>query len=99
METFEFGPISGVPVDAPIWRKAPAADLYEILRKLSAASHHYADDSAKEWGSARLAVQEAAELVNKHKLDYSAIVYLHGHSPQLVTLAQFVDTVLKDARK
>lgn len=90
---------SNIPWDAPLFRKAPLSLLDTIVSNLSDASYHYADDSGKEWGNASLKKMQAALLVNTFALPYAAIVALHGAKPQLITLSDFMDEVLKDARK
>lgn len=88
-----------VPVDAPLWGGTPEATLNLIIEKLSSASYHYADDSTGEWTRARNLVREAAALANEHKLAYNACLYLYSHKSQLVSFEQFMDAILKDARK
>lgn len=91
--------IDGVPVDAPLWRKAPPEDLRQIVKCLSDASYHYADDSGREWGRGRSLVVEAATLINKHSLGHSAMVHLYADKPQLVSFGTLVDTVLQELRR
>ena len=91
--------IGGVVVDAPLWNKAAPEFLEQIVKLLSRASFHFADDSASEWGSARLQVQSAARMVNEVNLGFYAIQCLHRDKAQLVTLDQFMDAILRDARK
>ena len=91
--------IGGIRVDAPVFNRTPYLTLNGIVELLSKASYYYADDSAGEWGYAAQAKMEAAMLVNQHKLGFTAIKALVKHQPQLVTLSDFIDAVLKDARK
>jgi hypothetical protein len=91
--------IGSIPVTAPLWKGAIADNLHEIISLLSKASYHYADDSTGEWGEAREYVANAAALINKFKLPFRAIERLQSEKPQLVTLEQLIDAVLKDARK
>ena len=91
--------IGGVVVDAPLFNKSAPDFLEQIVKLLSRASFHHADDSATEWGSARLQVQSAARMVNEARLGFYAIRCLHRDKPQLVTLDQFMDAILRDARK
>lgn len=88
-----------IPVDAPIWNKTPEDILLSIVKKLSDASYHYADDSASEWGRGKELIREAATLCNQHKLSYSACLYLYSHKTQLVSFEQFMDAILNEARK
>lgn len=91
--------IGGIPADAPVFNRTPYMTLVGIVELLSKASYHYADDRAGEWGYAAQAKTEAAMLVNQNKLGATAIKALVEHQPQLVTLSDFIDAVLKDARK
>lgn len=90
--------IGKIPADAPMWKKATEAELLGIVKSLSDASHHYADDSGKEWSAASGAMQGAAAEVNRLCLGVTAIMALHGHAPQLVGLNDFIDAVLTQAR-
>lgn len=91
--------IGGVPVTAPLWRGAPALTLSAIVGLLSSASYHYADDSGMEWSTANMKKMEAAALINQHKLDFSAIECLYKEAPQLFTLGDLINAVIKDLRK
>ena len=91
--------IGGVVVDAPLFNKAAPDFLAQIVKLLSRASFHFADDSAGEWGHGNAQVQTAARMVNEAKLGFYAIQCLHRDQPQLVTLDQFMDAILRDARK
>ena len=90
--------IGGVVASAPLWNGATEDDLRGIVKALSDASHHYADDSGKEWGLARHSLDTAASTVNRLRLGFYAIQCLHRDKPQLVALDQFMDAILKDAR-
>lgn len=90
--------IGGVVVGAPLWNKAAPEFLEQIVKMLSRASHHFANDSATERGYARLQTRSAARMVNEAKLGVYAIKCLHRDKPQLVTLDQFMDAILRDAR-
>lgn len=90
--------IGGIPASAPLWRNTPPETLVRIVKCLSDASFHYADDSGREWGRARELVVEAAALANAHSLDFVAMRYLHEDKPQLVSLNTFVNTVLQELR-
>lgn len=90
--------IGNVPVTAPLWRGTPAMTLTGIIELLSRASYHYADDSGGEWGRAALAEMEAAAIINDCELSFEAIKLLHGEKPQLITLGDLINAVLKDAR-
>lgn len=91
--------IGGVVVTAPLWNGTPALTLTGIVQLLSSASYHYADDSGGEWGKASTAKMEAAALINQHKLTFSAIECLYKEAPQIFTLGDLVDAVIKDLRK
>ncbi len=91
--------IGGVSFDAPLFRKASLEDLLFITAKLSSASYHYADDSAREWDTARECKDLAARKANELNLCFRAVECLVRHSPQLVTLGDFIDAMLKDLRK
>ncbi len=91
--------ISSIPLDAPLFRPATEEELLAIILKLSQASYHYADDTSKEWGQGRRLVAEAATEVNRLRLGYIAILALYRHAPQLLGESEFIDTILKDARK
>ena len=90
--------IGGVDVTAPLWNKAEPSELHAIVDALSTASYHYADDSSGEWGLAATSLHRAASAVNAARLGHYAITCLYRHKPQLVTLDQFMDAVLRDAR-
>ncbi len=90
--------IGGVDVTAPLWRKMDATYLHQIVELLSKASYSFASESSGEWGDGYTHVRSAAMMVNAVGLDYYAIQCLHRHKPQLVTLDQFMDVILKDAR-
>lgn len=91
--------IRSIPVTAPMWNGADFMTLKGIIECLSNASYHYADDSGGEWERASLCKMEAAALINKHKLSFSAIRALYEEAKQLLTLSDVIDAVLKDARK
>lgn len=91
--------INNIPWDAPLFRKAPLIDLNTVIENLSKAGYYYADDSGREWANAGALMREAAIIVNTHVLGYSAIRALHSHKPQLVTIDQFMNTILTEARK
>lgn len=91
--------IGGVVVDAPLWNKAEPEFLEQIVKLLSRASFHFADDSAGEWWHGKAQVQSAARMVNEKRLGFYAIQCLHRDKLQLVTLDQFMDAVLRDARE
>jgi len=91
--------IGGVPVTAPSWRGAPALTLTAIVGLLSSASYHYADDSGKEWGAAQMKKMEVAALINQYKLSFYAIECLYKEAPQLFTLGDLIDAVIRDLRK
>jgi hypothetical protein len=65
---------------------------------LSSASYHFADDSGKEWADAYKTLDAPEKAVNRLRLGFYAIQCLHRDKPQLVTLDQFMDAILKDAR-
>lgn len=91
--------IGGVVVDAPMWNKAARELLEQIVNLLSRASHHFAEDSTSEWATGREQVQSAARMVNAQRLGFYAIRCLHRDKDQLVTLDQFMDAILRDARE
>lgn len=90
--------INGVPSTAPLFRGASEEALLSIVESLSSASHHYADDSGKEWGVGRAAVKSAARHVNALGLGFNAAHRLHKHTSQLVSFDEFINAVLSDAR-
>jgi hypothetical protein len=90
--------IGGITATAPLWKKATEAELLGIVKCLSSASYHYADDSGKEWATASVAMRTAAAEVNRLRLGVTAIVALHRHAQQLVSLNDFIDKILADAR-
>ena len=90
--------IGGINVTAPLWNKATEAELRAIVASLSSASYHYADNSGREWGTARAAKASAASEVNRLRLSSMAIQALYADRPQLVTRDDFMDAVLSDAR-
>lgn len=91
--------IGGIDVTAPIWRGVKPDDLRDLAGLLEHASFHFADDSGAEWVAARECLRRFGRYVNAARLDYAAICALHRDKPQLVTLADVMDAVLKDARK
>jgi hypothetical protein len=90
---------SDVPWNAPLFNKAPLADLDFIVNQLSKASYHYADDSGQEFGYASLAKMLAAQKANELKLSFSAVERLVKHQPQLVTIGDMIDAMLLELRK
>ena len=95
-EELRFG---GVPASAPLFNKASPEKLTEIVKWLSDASYHFADDSCGEWGRAKERLEQAAAAVNYHRLGYGAVRRLYAEKPQLVTFYQFMDAILRSARK
>lgn len=91
--------INGIPASAPVFKGAKFEDLKAIIKHLTDASYHYADDSAKEWQRGRSHVKEAAQMCNNLGLGYEAIYRLHKHESQLVDFDQFMNAVLTDARQ
>lgn len=91
--------IGTVRYSAPMFNKATLEELLAIVKLLSDASYHYADDSNEEWGRATRKLNRAAEAINLHKLNSAAIGYLHAHAPQLVTIERLLDAVLRGLRK
>jgi hypothetical protein len=91
--------IYNIPVDAPLFNKATAAELFHIIKKLSNASYYYADDSGRDWGQASLEKMQAAATINRLALPFEAIEALYRHQPQLLDFAALMNAVLKDARK
>lgn len=91
--------IGNINATAPLWNGADFMTLKGIVQLLSDASYHYADDSGREWERANLAKMEAAAIINQHKLRFTAIEALYREAPQLITLNELVDAVLKDAHK
>lgn len=87
--------IGGVMVGAPLWHGATEAELKQIVAHLSAASCHYADDSAEEWRKARKELQAAAILCAGWKFQLDALQCLHKHTDQLVAFDQFVNAVMR----
>mgnify|MGYP000418658878 CR=1 FL=1 len=90
--------INGVTTKAPIFNGADKDALLGIVKNLTKASYHYADDSGGEWGHGRKAVQDAARSCNALKLSFGAMEHLYNHESQLVSLRDLIDAVLKDAR-
>jgi hypothetical protein len=91
--------IGGIAVTAPLWNGATEDELRAIVRHLSDASHHYADDSGKEWGLGDAFKAIAAAEINRLKLGASAIRYIAKDQPQLVGIDDLLDAVLRNARK
>ena len=90
---------SGIRSDAPLFMKAPLADLLNILNLLSSVSYHYADDSGKKWSLAAERKREAAKVINTLGLGYSAVKAIYGEKPQLITFEDVIDACLREARK
>ena len=91
--------IGGVVITAPLWNGATEEHLQLIVKLLSGASYNFADDTTGEWSHGIAQVQSAARMVNDARLGFHAIQCLHRDKPQLVTLDQFMDAILKDARE
>ena len=91
--------IGGVNATAPLWNGVTPDSLRDLVQLLSDASYHFADDSTGEWNTARKCLDRFAQTVNACRLGFYAIQCLHRDKPQLVTLDQVMDAVLKDARK
>lgn len=90
---------SNVPWNAPLFRGASLKDLSHIISLLDKASFHYADDSASEWSLAHEAKRMAAQKANELRLDYDAVEKLVKHRPQLVTVGDVINSMLKELRK
>jgi len=91
--------IGGVAVTAPLWNGATEDELRAIVWHLSDASHHYADDSGKEWGLGDAFRYAAAAEINRLKLGAYAIRCLAQDQPQLVGIDALLDAVLRNARE
>jgi len=91
--------IGGVDATAPLWNGVTPDSLRDLVQLLSDASYHFADDSSGEWGTAGQCLIRFAQTVNAYRFGFYAIKCLHRDKPQLVTLDQVMDAVLKDARK
>lgn len=91
--------IANIPASAPLWKGASQEALSSIVECLSSASYHFADDSTCEWQHAHEALKTAAMHVNKLGLGATAIEYLYREKAQLIAFDQFLDAILKDARK
>lgn len=91
--------IGGVIVTAPLWNGETEERLNLVVTLLSGASYSFADDTSGEWIHGSAQVQTAARMVNEARLGFHAIQCLHRDKPQLVTLDQFMDAILKDARE
>lgn len=91
--------IGTIAWSAPLWRGASLEELNVIIDHLSSASYHFADDSSKEWHLGQQSLNKAAKEINSLKLGYTAITALYAHKAQLIGFDQFVDAILKDARK
>ncbi|WP_422028101.1 hypothetical protein [Roseovarius sp.] len=90
--------IDNVPSNAPLFKNAPEDDLRQVIKHLQLASHHYADDSGREWGLARKHVSDAAEILNRNSLEYRAIQAIHREARPLMPLDDVIDEVLRLAR-
>jgi len=90
--------IGGVRYDAPLFNKVPLETLLNMVKLLSTASYHFADDSGKETSSGYARVREFAATANNHRLCFYAIQCLCRDKQQLVTVDQVIDAMLRDAR-
>lgn len=90
--------IASIPVDAPLFRKVPEADLRAIVDYISKASMHFADDSSREWAEGNRALRAAAHEINQFSLGYEAIEALYADKPQLATFADLMNVLLKILR-
>ena len=90
--------INGIRSSAPLFKKMSESDLSQIISNLQSASHHYADDSGKEWGKARDHMNTAAALVNSGGRCFRAMLAVHKAAKPLPPLDDFVDVVLREAR-
>jgi hypothetical protein len=91
--------IGGVIVTAPLWNNVLPITLVGMVKLLSSASYHFADDSAEEWGLGNECLRQFAMAVNAAGLGYHAIFCLRRDKPQLVTLEQVIDALLRDLRE
>jgi hypothetical protein len=91
--------IGGVIVTAPLWNNVPPITLVGLVKLLSSASYHFADDSAEAWSRGNECLRQFAREVNAAGLWYHAIFCLRRDTPQLVTLEQVIDAVLRDLRE
>jgi len=90
--------IGGVRYDAPLFNRVPLETLLNMVKLLSSASYHFADDSGQETSSGYASVREFAAAANKHRLGFSAVQCLCRDKQQLVTVDQVIDAMLRDAR-
>lgn len=78
------------------WRyktECPLPVYPELKALLGKASHHFADDSAKEWPEAREAVEEAAILVINARLPFWAIKRMFEEIKPLVGFDSFISAM------
>lgn len=74
----------------PANTQCPDPRFPEFSELLNKASYHHADDSGKEWGTAREYVARAAEVAIEADYPYWAMERMFSEIKPLVTWTQFM---------
>lgn len=77
------------------WRSGtvcPEPGYAEFAAALNRASHHFADDSGREWGVARACMKRAAEVAISARWPYWVMKRMHQEIAPLPTFDSFMET-------
>ena len=80
------------------WRSGtvcPEPAYAEFAKALNLASHHFADDSGKEWGAANRCMARAAEIAVGARWPYWAMQRMYKEISPLPTFDSFMGTYCK----
>lgn len=73
----------------------PEKDYPEFSKALNQASHHFADDSGKEWGQADACMARAAEIAVNAAWPYWAVKRMYAEIGPLPTFDNFMGVYCK----
>lgn len=79
----------------PAGTGCPEPQYPDFAKALGMASHHFADDSGKEWGAARLCMNRAAEIAIAAQWPYWAMKRMYAEIGPLPTFDSFMETYCK----
>ena len=80
-------PVKPWPADSV----CPEKDYPDFAKALNQASHHFADDSGKEWGHANLCMEQAADTAINAAWPYWVMKRMHKEIAPLPTFDSFME--------
>lgn len=86
------------PVTVTPWRAGtvcPETSYPDFAKALGIASHHFADDSGKEWGAANDCMDQAAEIAVNAAWPYWAMKRMYAEIGPLPTFDNFMGVYCK----